>query len=77
MARERMAKLLRYGHFEGRIGHIIINFMIISKYQHQRGTMEHRFLNSSPSDEDFAYTVTSATLRSGEENISLKLNIRI
>ena len=29
MARERMANLLKYGYFEGRVGHIIINFMII------------------------------------------------
>ena len=32
MARGRMAKLLKYGHFEGRIGHIIVNFMIIKNY---------------------------------------------
>ena len=29
MARERMAKLLKYGHFEGSIGHIFINIDII------------------------------------------------
>ena len=29
MARERMAKLLKYRHFEDRTGHIIISFMII------------------------------------------------
>ena len=27
MARERMAKLIKYDHFEGRIGHIIIYFI--------------------------------------------------
>ena len=62
MARERMAKLLKYGHFEDHICHLIINFMIISKSQHQRGTQIHRYLGSWPSDEDLAYTIRSATL---------------
>ena len=63
MARERMAKLLKYGHFERHTGHVIINFMIISKYQHQRGAPIHRYLGSSPADEDLAYTITSAAWR--------------
>ena len=59
MARERMVK---YGHFEGRIGHIIINFMIITKSHHQRKAKDHRFLGSWPSDGDLELTVKSAML---------------
>ena len=62
MARERMAKLLTYGHFERHTTHKIINFMIISKSHHQRGAKEHRYLGSSPSDNDLAYVMTSAAL---------------
>ena len=32
MARERMAKLLKYNHFEGYTGHSFINFDIIKIY---------------------------------------------
>ena len=73
MARERMAKLLQYGHCGGRIGHIIINFMIISKCQHQRGAKEHRFLNSWPSDEDLAYTMRSATSNYRRKKCMIKI----
>ena len=70
MARERMAKLLQYGHFEGRIGHIIINFMIISKSYHQRGAKKDRYLGSLPSDDDLDLTVRSAILRYRFKKIS-------
>ena len=62
MARERMAKLLKYGHFEGHISHLIINFMIISKLQPEKRVQIHRYLGSWPSDEDLELTVRSATL---------------
>ena len=62
MARERMAKLLEYDHFEGHTGHIIINFMIISNFASTKQTYPHRFLSSSPSDEDLELTVRSAML---------------
>ena len=35
MARERMAKLLQYGYFEGRIGHIITYIMSSQILHHQ------------------------------------------
>ena len=62
MARERMAKLMKYGHFESHTGHIIINFMIITKSHHQREAKDHRFLGSWPSDGDLELTVGSAML---------------
>ena len=35
MARERMAKLIKYDHFEGRIAHIITYFMSSQILHHQ------------------------------------------
>ena len=72
MARERMAKSLKYVHFQSHIGHIIINFMIISKSHHQRGAKEHRFLSSWPSDGNLAYTIRSTGLGMLEKNVSSK-----
>ena len=63
MARERMAKLMKCGHDQGHTGHIIINFMIISKSYHQRGAKKDRYLGSLPSDDDLDLTVRSAMLR--------------
>ena len=40
--------------------------------------LDARYLGSSPSDEDLAYTMTSATPRSGEKkNTWSKLNVQI
>ena len=69
MARERMAKLIKYGHFEGHTGHIIINFMIISNFASTRQTYPHRFLRSLPSDEHLELTVRSAMLQSIEKKL--------
>ena len=66
MARERMPKLLKYDHFEGHTGHIIVNFMIIKNYIIIKW-MPDRFLGSSPSDENWELTIRSATLQSGEK----------
>ena len=60
MARERMAKLLNYDHFEGHTSHISINFMIISKTHHQREAKDHRYLHVWPSYEDLELIVRSA-----------------
>ena len=62
MARERMAKLLKYHHFEGHISHIITYFMISHFLHHHNVTLNARYLGSSPSDEDLEPTVRSATL---------------
>ena len=40
MARERMAKLLNYGHFEGRSGHIITYFMSSQILHHQHVSLD-------------------------------------
>ena len=68
MARDRVAKMLKDGHFEDHIDHIIINFMIISKSHHQRAAKDHRFLGSWPSDEDLAYIMASATSKCTGKN---------
>ena len=60
MARERMAKLLKYGHLEGHTGHVIINFMIMTKSHHQRGAKDHRILGFWPANGDLKLTVGSA-----------------
>ena len=54
MARERMAKLQKYLHFENHIKQIIINFMIITKLHNHNITLKHRYLGSWPSDEETA-----------------------
>ena len=69
-----MAKLLKYDHLEGHTGHIITYF-VTSRIYHHNLILNSRYLGSSPSDEDLAYTMTSAALRSGEKNVSLKLNV--
>ena len=40
MARERMAKLIKYVHFEGRTGHIIIYFMSSQILHHQHVSLD-------------------------------------
>ena len=40
MARERMAKLIKYDHFEGRIGHIITYFMSSQILHHQHVSLD-------------------------------------
>ncbi len=65
MARERMAKLLNYGNFEGRTGHIIAYFMTSQILQHHDINLSYRYLGPWPPDEDLAYTMRSATPRNG------------
>ena len=76
MARERMAKLLKYWHVEGRgtYNHI---FYVITKFCLHNISFPLRYLSSSPSDEDLAYTMTSAAPRSGEQNTWSKLDVQI
>ena len=40
MARERMAKLIKYDHFEGRIGHIITYFMTSQILHHHHVSLD-------------------------------------
>ena len=40
MARERMAKLIKYDHFEYRIGHIITYFMSSQILHHQHVSLD-------------------------------------
>ena len=40
MARERMAKLIKYDHFEGRIAHIITYFMSSQILHHQHVSLD-------------------------------------
>ena len=62
MARERMAKSVKYEHVEGRMGHVVTHAMTF-QILHQTGqTYTHRFLSSSLSDEGLELTVRSAML---------------
>ena len=46
-------------------------------FHHHNLILNYRYLSAAPSGGDLAYTMTSATLRSIEKNISLKLNVQI
>ena len=52
MARERMTQLLDYGHYEGRKGHIYIQFGVIIMPHHHGPVMIHagRLMSSDKSD---------------------------
>ena len=63
MARERMAKLIKYDHFQSHIGHIITYFMISQMLHQHNIILSYRHLGSWPSDEDVAYTVRFAAPR--------------
>ena len=62
-----MAKLIKYDHFERHSGYIITDFYDISNSHDHNLILTSRYLGPSPSDEDLAYTMTSATLRSIEK----------
>ena len=60
MARERMAKLLKYGHFKPISCHIITYFMTCQKSMLIRERWRVATSNPWPSDDDLACTMASA-----------------
>ena len=70
MARERMAKLAKYGHFEGRSAQIFTHFGVMTIHHHLNINLQYRFLGSWPSDEQTAFTNESATTGSVEKKLS-------
>ena len=65
MARQRMAKLIKYGHSEAMSCHIMTYFMTS-----QKKTLSHSYVAFLAFRRDLAYTLTSATPKNGEENLS-------
>ena len=61
MARERMAKLLKYCHFEPISCHIMTYFMTSQNFMLIRQLWRVATSSLWPSDEDLAYTMASAT----------------
>ena len=57
MARERMAKLLRYDHFEAISCHMITYFMTSQKSMIRRKVCSIAISHPWPSNEDLAYTM--------------------
>ena len=76
MARERMAKLPKYGHDEAQFRPYNHQFHDDRKLHHHDMLLEYRYLGSWPPDGETGCAMTSATPRS-VENVSAKLNIRI
>ena len=70
MARERMAKLLKYAHFEAISCHIMTYFMTcqISMLRDELRTVA--LSTVWPSDEDLAYTMASATSKCTGKKLS-------
>ena len=61
MARERMAKLLKYVHFETTSCHMMPYFMTSLNFMIRRELWTLAISHPWPSDEDLAYTMASAT----------------
>ena len=76
MARKRMAKSLKYDHSEAILCYIMTYFMTSQKSIIRREVCRIAISHPWPSNEDLAYTMTSATFRSIEKIVSLKLNVQ-
>ena len=70
MARQRMAKLIKYGHSEAISCHIMTYFKACQNFMLLTELWRVATSYPWPSDEDLAYTMTSATLRSIEKKLS-------
>ena len=70
MARERMAKLLKYCHFEPISCHIMTYFMTSQNFMLIRQLWRVATSSLWPSDEDLAYTMASATSKCTGKKLS-------
>ena len=73
MARERMAKLMKYGHFEAISCHINTYFMTCQNFMIRTELWSLARSHPWPSDGDLAYTMASATSKCIGKTLS-KLN---
>ena len=70
MARERMAKLLKYAHFEAISCHIMTYFMTCQISMMIREFQTLAISYPWPSNEDLAYTMASATSKCTGKKLS-------
>ena len=70
MARERMAKLLKYAHFEAISCHIMTYFMTCQFFMFIRELWRIATSYPWPSDEDLAYNMASATSKCTGKKLS-------
>ena len=70
MARERMAKLLKYDHFEAISCHINTFFVTCQNFMHIKEFWSLARSHPWPSDEDLAYTMASATSKCTGKKLS-------
>ena len=70
MARKRMAKLLKYDHSEAILCYIMTYFMTSQKSMIRREVCSIAISHPWPSNEDLAYTMTSATSKCTGKKLS-------